>query len=236
MSKLTINRGFPIYGNFDPLRFTPPLADELFFVTLFARQADPTGVAALTVERRVSTNGVVTVLPALNVPAASPLEFSVFSQIPVQGTNSYIEVEMTAGSGIVYGFVENGAPTGLQPNAPLSGEDEGPPQSIILPVEARALQPEVLVHTLDPRYEDLITLDMALGDDIDLRFYDGSFSVGVANFLAVFVHGAADANPPVFGRYMSAQPMRGPGKITMVTRNVSGLPCTVFGTVIRNAA
>lgn len=231
--RMPINRGIPVTGN--QLVVTPPAnSSNLYRATVYVRSQDADDPQDAERNVLAPDKDALEELSALEITAGDFTQHTAFDGYPLRSDTMSVTVNPPGSGGIVYGHVEIDDIDRRQPNRPFVNERVQRP--FTLPFQIMRLdEPELLVHTLDKNYADLITLNVLVPDDatVQLRFYDGTKLNGVPRYVSFdMVNGTAD---PISNVFFDRHPMLGPGSIRALVTAASSAQSKAFiyGSVYR---
>lgn len=236
---MPVNRGFPLAGTTTPSQrvfFESPSAVDgqlLYLVTAYARGAELSGTA--TVARQIDTSGGD---PAAQFEIVTVYEdnvrYSLFENYPVRGIGRRVVLGNVDPTVVTYGYVEIDDVDQRQTNRPFANVRLQKPFTVPL-IRPQLGDPEILVHELDKGYADLVTLTCQVPDGmtLELRFYNGTFSNSVPNFLTIPIINASGFT--LTDSFFDRHPMIGPGSIRALVTESADPDDTAFiyGSVYR---
>lgn len=225
--RFPLKRGIPkVYSAAGTDTFEYPVTDPTYTsetrVTIFARNTTP----ATTTPLLIPNVGANYTFPANKYTATK-----LFDRI----VRANLEIEVNSDAALIYGHLELGPFQNQNPNAPLIGARGPAPTFNITPVQIFKNGPETLVHSLDKNFMDLVTLkvNVPATASITFRFYDGTYTAGVANYESYTLFETSSGPETLF----EAHPMSGPGKITVVRTEAADTyvdAVSVYGAYVRN--
>lgn len=208
-------------------------AEHVHRVTTNIRSIDLANTVDLYGTYGASRFDSATTVEMAALPVGDFSEKKLFDGLPLRGEEAYTRLTYNGGAGrfVAYGYVELDDDDYRQPNRPLYPSAPTSPFTIpeIVPVGGGD---EVTVHTLSSEYADLVTLYAFVPDaavTLEVRFYDGTYTAGTANYVAMtFTQMTAPE------RVLDRHPMLGPGSITAKVTVAPGTEaCYLYGTVLR---
>lgn len=225
--RLPIHRGIPFgagsvlqsttekaFFDVDPRSRPAPDPDLFARVTTYVRNGDREHAAVYA--RSLGRSRSLAQLADIIVPAADCSAHVAFRDYPMR-YDGVMWVVCRNGLGVsrefVYGHMEVGDIDTRIPNRPL---DTG---RAAAPFDVPVIRPgpgegEALVHQLDARNVDLVTLSIVLAPlgQVLLRFYDGTYYQGRQRYVQFDLRNTTEE--PLVDNFFDRHPMLGPGRVT----------------------